>query len=255
MVHKVLSLASCAAAVAVFLCFGMLVWASPLGDVVGDIMIVTSIADILFALGLFIFARSTLVLEEESSYRVTALRGLGIVGIASVSWIVGVFMSTWVATNFVDTTYTSVYTEASPSFLANVLLGLIFAPIAEEMLIRGFCISRLREAFPDVVTVILSALIFAVMHGTLVHLPLTFLLGLLLGGMRLAGAPLWHCMLVHSFTNFCSLFLASVIAVQPWMVAFPFAHVLYCIVCAAMILAVVFGFWRGKEVEQCSQQV
>lgn len=242
---KVLSIASAVCAVALFLCFGLFFYAV-IEPVVPDVMWATCLADLLFVLGLYIFVPDTIVSPIIRAAKVPPLRWFIGAIIVGICWIVGVFLSTWVSMNLSDPAYSSGYATVTSTFLSSIVLGLIVAPFCEECLIRGFCVSRLSEAFSPVVVAILSSLLFAGMHGTLTHLPLTFLLGLLLAGIRIEGAPLWHCMLVHSFSNFLSLFVSPLLRVEAWMVSAPFAHVMWIGACVAACCMVYFRFWRVK---------
>lgn len=61
-----------------------------------------------------------------------------------------------------------------------VVLMLVVAPIAEEYLVRGFIYEQLCRGWGFYLAWIGQAVIFAVMHGTLVHAVPTFLTGLFL---------------------------------------------------------------------------
>ncbi|WP_257306727.1 CPBP family intramembrane glutamic endopeptidase [Geothrix campi] len=96
-------------------------------------------------------------------------------------------------------------TVGLPSFrdpLASVgVLGVVLgAPIAEEVLFRGYGLARIRELGGERRALLLTALVFALAHGSWVKLPGTFVIGLLLGWLVLRTGSLWPAFLGH-FTN------------------------------------------------------
>ena len=81
------------------------------------------------------------------------------------------------------------------------VLGLLFgAPIAEEVLCRGYGLARIRELAGDRRALLYTALVFALLHGSWVKLPGTFTLGIFLGWLVLRTGSLWPAFLGH-FTN------------------------------------------------------
>lgn len=87
-------------------------------------------------------------------------------------------------------------TDAWASFLPLVVL----APVCEELMFRKLILDRAarygrREA------VVLSALLFALMHGNLSQAFYAFGLGLVLGTLYLRTRNLWYTIAIHAFVN------------------------------------------------------
>ena len=97
-----------------------------------------------------------------------------------------------------------------PDPLSSVgVLGLVFgAPIAEEVLCRGYGLARIRELAGDRRALLYTALVFALLHGSWVKLPGTFAMGLFLGWLVLRTGSLWPAFLGH-FTNNGAVFVLS----------------------------------------------
>tara|TARA_Y100001968_G_scaffold333673_1_gene398241 strand:+ start:7802 stop:8617 length:816 start_codon:yes stop_codon:yes gene_type:complete len=92
--------------------------------------------------------------------------------------------------------------EGSPgSRVLTLVLVLVLAPLAEELLFRGFLWDGLQELGGRTLALILSSLLFAAYHGDPLHvisvLPLSFALGFL----RAATASLWSAMAAHFGNN------------------------------------------------------
>ena len=96
--------------------------------------------------------------------------------------------------------------EANSSFFAG---GLVFEllgsclviPIAEELLYRGVVFKRLRLLFGIVPAIVLSAVIFGVMHGNVVQLLYAGILGLLLAYLMQSTRKLYTPVLGHIAAN------------------------------------------------------
>ena len=70
------------------------------------------------------------------------------------------------------------------SFLLVAAIAVIVAPLFEEVLFRGFLYSGLRAFLGPALSALLSAGLFAVIHGEPDAYPVTFLLGLCLADLR-----------------------------------------------------------------------
>lgn len=92
-------------------------------------------------------------------------------------------------------------TNAGTYILAVLLLALLPA-IGEELMFRGMILHGLRTRFSDVVSVVLSALMFALMHTNLQQFVYPFLLGLIMGWIVLRTGSVISSMLVHFVNNF-----------------------------------------------------
>lgn len=90
-----------------------------------------------------------------------------------------------------------------------VLVGVIFAPIVEEIFFRGFLFQGFRQQYGWIKGGLLSAAVFAVGHLDPVSLIPTFILGLLLAYMYHRTNSVWPGIILHFLVNafgFCSLY-------------------------------------------------
>jgi membrane protease YdiL (CAAX protease family) len=79
-----------------------------------------------------------------------------------------------------------------------VVLG---APIGEEVLFRGYGLARIRELGGDQRALVLTSLVFALVHGSWSKLPAALLTGLFLGWIVLRSGSLWPALLAHFMNN------------------------------------------------------
>jgi len=92
----------------------------------------------------------------------------------------------------------------------------IFAPVAEELTLRSVLYGWLRKHLSPIVAGIISATAFAALHGSLVLLPGTFLVGLALAWTYERSGSILPCILVHGcFNAISTLFVFAVAVWQP----------------------------------------
>lgn len=77
----------------------------------------------------------------------------------------------------------------------------IIAPVAEEIIFRGYLLGKLRKHAPAWVAVILSAALFALAHGQFNVALDTFALGIVLGFLRVYSGSLWASIFLHMLKN------------------------------------------------------
>lgn len=87
------------------------------------------------------------------------------------------------------------------AYLMTLLVVAIVAPVAEEVLFRGVLYRWLRERIGIVFALILSSLIFSVVHGVVALIPAIAVLGLILGWIYERTQSIWAPILVHGIYN------------------------------------------------------
>lgn len=87
----------------------------------------------------------------------------------------------------------------------NVLLTVIIAPIVEEIFFRGIVLQGLLNRYSDGVSIVLSSLIFGVVHLNIVQMLPAFVIGLMLGYVYVrTRRSLSTVILIHLFNNLIS---------------------------------------------------
>ena len=90
--------------------------------------------------------------------------------------------------------------------IANFIRVCLFAPIVEEMLMRGCILSSLQNNYGVVIALLLSSLLFAVLHFNFVQTLSAAICGLVLGMLYINTGSLFCCILAHSLYNAISYF-------------------------------------------------
>lgn len=92
------------------------------------------------------------------------------------------------------------------TFISLVLV----APLAEEVLFRGYLLGKLRKYAPAWIAVILTAALFAFAHGQFNVGLDTFALGIVLCLLRIYSGSLWASVFLHMLKNGIAFYLLFV---------------------------------------------
>jgi len=97
------------------------------------------------------------------------------------------------------------YSEASSGITSGGLVGLlgvaVAAPVVEEIVFRGLIMTRLSQAMPGWLAVVLSAAIFGACHGHPVWFGYAFVLGACFGWIDMRAGSIWPSILAHVVFN------------------------------------------------------
>ena len=88
----------------------------------------------------------------------------------------------------------------------------LLAPFAEELALRAVLYGWLRRHAGPLLSALVSAMVFAMLHGSLILLPGTFLVGLVLAWVYERSGSLLPCILLHGCFNAISTLLVFAVA-------------------------------------------
>lgn len=89
-------------------------------------------------------------------------------------------------------------------FLLSLLATAVVPPLVEEFACRGLVLGILRK-FGDGFAVLVSSILFGLMHGNFDQMPFAFMVGLVLGFIVVKTESLWIAVAVHAANNFISV--------------------------------------------------
>ncbi len=125
------------------------------------------------------------------------------------------------------------------SYALNLAVIAVLPALLEEWLFRG-CVLRTFRAYGDGFAIVMSALLFGLMHGNIVQIPFAFIVGLLLGWLYVVTDNIWFPIAVHFANNALSVsmeYLSMNMDVQSQNV---FGTIVYAlIVCAGAASVIV----------------
>ena len=100
------------------------------------------------------------------------------------------------------------YGTGTWSFVLMLLCVGILPALLEEFAIRGVILGALRKKFSDTSAIVISSVLFGILHGNLQQIPFATLLGLLLAYTTIYTGSLLPAILIHAVNNTVSVILA-----------------------------------------------
>lgn len=128
------------------------------------------------------------------------------------------------------------------SWLMRVFSMAVLPAVLEEWLFRG-CILPYLERFDRRAAVLLSALLFALIHHGWQSILFAFAAGVVLGCIRLTCGSVWGCVIVHLVNNTAVLCVQAMSGMIPPEAVF----IPYCVIsfiCMAAAVAAAIPFYR-----------
>lgn len=129
----------------------------------------------------------------------------------------------------------------------------IVAAVVEELAFRGFVMQNLRP-FGDGFAIVMSAFVFAFMHGNLIQAPFALIVGCALGYFAIKTDSLWTSIAVHALNNTVSLLISYLgESMETDALAHVSAIIIYGLILIGMPCFVIFllkarnGFFAPKK--------
>lgn len=101
----------------------------------------------------------------------------------------------------------STYPEGVFGFLLAVISTAIVPGLVEEFAFRGIVLGLLRP-YGEAFAVLASAAVFGILHGNFEQMPFAFVVGLVLGFIRIKTGSLIVCMVIHAANNLIAVLLS-----------------------------------------------
>ena len=90
-------------------------------------------------------------------------------------------------------------------FMLSLISTVIVPALVEEFAFRGIILGSLKK-FGESFAIMVSSILFGVMHCNFEQIPFAFLVGLALGFVCIKTSSIWPAVLIHAFNNFVSVF-------------------------------------------------
>lgn len=107
--------------------------------------------------------------------------------------------------------FTDVSTDAPSDFQEFILFTLecaVVPAVVEEFAIRGVIMQPLRR-YGDRFALVMSSVIFALMHGNMMQIPFALMAGFALGYFAMATGSIWTSVVIHFANNFLSVLFTT----------------------------------------------
>lgn len=138
----------------------------------------------------------------RGSYVVAIFGGMVISAFANVvaSYVVSLLTNVGVA----EPDFPSTIEPTLLSLALNVVATAVFPAIMEEMVFRGYILGALRP-HGEKTAVLVSALLFGLIHGNILQVPFAAILGFVLGWLVIQTNSIWPAVVLHGVNNLFSV--------------------------------------------------
>jgi uncharacterized protein len=134
----------------------------------------------------------------------------------------------------------------------------IFAPICEEFIFRGMILQNLRK-YGDFFAVLVSSLMFGILHGNLSQAPFAFIVGIALGLVVIETGSIFVSMLLHCCINTVSLIFSGLAYYAGDDMSNRIYAVYILAVCVFAVISFVSlrknGFFKGSHERYFSEEI
>ncbi len=120
-------------------------------------------------------------------------------------WFFTQVMAACVEASIQNTGIDSYNNVASQNMNLYLITAVCISPFAEEFVFRGFMYNVWKKTLNPIAAGVLSACLFALIHGTLVHLPVAFLMGFFNAMIYEVTKQIRYPMMCHFLYNFYSV--------------------------------------------------
>lgn len=186
------------------------------GLVIDDAVTATVVTSLVLSIVLLFWRYRSLRPTDRhlSSRRPPALCLLGLLGLlVPVAWLTAAVASSLIRSVFDSDNFnrsTAALADANPWMLLALILAI--APVTEEILLRGTVYPLLRRHARVLASALISAVIFAYLHGNLVQLPTGLILGLVLALVYEVTGSLRWCIGTHLAYNALAFLVPTTLA-------------------------------------------
>ena len=125
-----------------------------------------------------------------------------------------------------------------------IVTVVVMAPIFEEVLFRGILLESLRARYGVVAALMLSSLLFAVIHFHLTVAVNAFFMGLILGYIYLETNSLWSVIFLHALNNTISYVLMALGYASLSMKELVGSPALYWALYGGSVVVLVLSAWK-----------
>ena len=138
--------------------------------------------------------------------------------------------------------------EPTPiSLLLNLLVIAVLPALLEEAVFRG-CVLRALRPYGDCFAVVVSAVLFGLMHGNIRQIPFAVIVGLILGWLYVTTNSIALPILVHFINNalsVCMEYLAF--GMDDTRISVFYGGIIYGLTVLGAIMAIILLFVRGTQ--------
>ncbi len=132
-------------------------------------------------------------------------------------------------------------------FVITMLRVCILTAVVEEYCLRGHIMGNLRY-YGDTFAVVMSAGIFALMHGNLIQVPFAMLSGIALGIFTVKSNSIWPAVVAHGINNGLSVmisYLIKIVGEEKGMILY--SYTMYVLIFIGLIACFLFAMSSKRK--------
>ena len=180
--------------------------------------------------------------SAPKSFSLLILGALGATGFIMVANILSSYITWFISLFGFELTAPDIeMPEGFFGFFVSMLRISILTAIVEEYSLRGHILGNLRK-YGDMFAVVVSASIFALMHGNLIQVPFAMLSGIALAIFTLKTKSIWPAIIAHAINNGLSVvitYLIRIMGEDPAMTLYTIA--IYGFIFMGIIASLIFA--------------
>ena len=117
-------------------------------------------------------------------------------------------------------------------FIAVVIIG----PVAEELFFRGLIYTRIKKGTNMVIAAVISSLLFGLLHGEVIWIIITFVMGIMFVAMFEKTKSLVPCIVIHMANNSLAQLTSDGFEIADWAAGIIFAVCVIGIIASGIYL-------------------
>jgi len=161
----------------------------------GEILVTLSYSTLIF---FFIYNYQTpLLLNKQIKLKPCVT----VILICLFSGIYVYYLSNFLNKFFTQTAIESIYSNSHFSFIFSLIFICLFSSFLEEIAFRTFVFTHLRKLFPQFVSAMISSILFAFLHFSIISFLWLVPLGLLFVYYRIKYESIWYSIIGHFSYN------------------------------------------------------
>lgn len=176
---------------------------------------------------------------DKPSFILAVISGLGLCMLASV---ITSYFTIFISLFGIELTAPDVpMPKGTVGVITTLLRVVVLAAVSEEICLRGYVMGNLRK-YGDKFAVIISATVFAVVHGNLIQAPFALVAGFAIGYFTVKTGTLWTGIAIHAANNFISTAVSYAMDFFPEeKVTLAYAFMLYGLIITGIITMKAFN--------------
>ncbi len=99
--------------------------------------------------------------------------------------------------------------------MLTIIESAFLTPLVEEIIFRGYMLNRLLRRWPDIPALLVTTIVFSIMHGTSIWILYAFVMGLIIGKVSMIEGNILYGIFIHAGFNIPSVIQWFIYFIHP----------------------------------------